>query len=288
MIAFSLWPIHVYRYGIMYAVSFLVWYTLLVQWQQRWWYKNYPFIDKLIANDIDGLLIAVVLWVMIGGRLGHVIIYDLPYFIEHPLKIFAFQEWGMSFIGGIIWVILSIWFFVWKSWYSKSMSDWITTTSLSILDTLMPLIPLGVSLWRFGNFLNQELYGIVIPRDARWLPSWIIEFCQTTQLFHIYSHIGPELRLNTNFLSILFEGLMIALLIRYFFFRFRVPKRFVAWQLSAIWLGCYSLVRFSLEYLRQDSQMEVIWYFSKSQYIFIVFIIISVVFITYPRSSTQQ
>ena len=288
MIAFSLWPIHVYRYGIMYAVSFLLWYAILVQWQQCWWYKNYPFIDKLIAKDIDGLLIAVVLWVMIGGRLGHVIIYDLPYFIQHPLKILAFQEWGMSFIGGIIWVILSIWFFVWKSWYSKSMSDWITTTSLSILDTLMPLIPVGVSFWRFGNFLNQELYGVIIPQDFRNLPNWIVNFCQTTQLFHIYSHIGSELRLNTNFLSILFEGLMIALLIRYLFIRYRIPKKLTPWQLSAIWLGCYSLVRFFLEYLRQDSQLEVVWYFSKSQYVFIVFIIISVVFLTYPRSHIQQ
>lgn len=61
-----------------------------------------------MAQDIDSLLIAVVIGIMIGGRLGHVLIYDLAYFVAHPVKIFAFQEGGMSFIGGIIGTILSV------------------------------------------------------------------------------------------------------------------------------------------------------------------------------------
>lgn len=273
MIAFSLWSIHVYRYGIMYMIAFLLWYGGLVRWQQCGWYKNYPFIDNLIATKIDGLIISILLWVMIGGRFGHVLIYDLSYFINHPAKILAYNDGGMSFIGGIIGTILSVGIF-----YKLSISNYKLSIEgvLSLLDTLMPFIPLGVFFGRFGNFLNQELYGVIVPQDFWNLPGWIVDFCQTTQLFHIYASIGPELRLNTNFLSMLFEWLMIAGVIRYFFLRYWIPKKIGPWQLSAIWLGCYSLVRFLFEYLRQDSQAEFVGAFTKSQWFFVVFMIVAV------------
>jgi phosphatidylglycerol:prolipoprotein diacylglycerol transferase len=52
------------------------------------------------------------LGVMLGGRLGHILIYDLAYYIAHPLKILAYHEGGMSFIGGIIGVMIAMWIFV--------------------------------------------------------------------------------------------------------------------------------------------------------------------------------
>lgn len=275
MIAFSIWSIHIYRYGIMYMISFLLWYAGLVRWQQRGWYKNYPFIDQLIAKNIDGLIIAILLWVMVGGRVGHVLIYDLSYFIAHPAKILAYSEWGMSFIGGIIGTIVSVSIFYGIKYKVESTKSFVWH-ALLLLDTLMPFIPLGIIFGRLGNFLNQELYGVIVPQDFRHLPSWIINFCQTTQIFYVYDRIGPELRLNTNFLSIFFEWLLIAIVVRYYFLRYWVSKRFGPWQLSAIWLGCYSLVRFLFEYLRQDSQAEFVGWFTKSQWFFVIFTVVAI------------
>ena len=59
-------------------------------------------------SHLDDLMIAILLGVMIGGRMGHVLIYDLPYFISHPSKIFAVSDGGMSFIGGIVGTILAV------------------------------------------------------------------------------------------------------------------------------------------------------------------------------------
>ena len=287
MIAFSFWPIHVYRYGIMYAVSFLLGYAMLIWWQKQGRYKKYPFLDSLIANDIDSLVIAVLLGVMIGGRLWHILIYDLAYFITHPAKILAYSEWGMSFIGGIIGTILVVGCRSYQ--LSIKNSDWFLHNTLSLLDLLMPMIPVGVFFGRFGNFLNQELYGVVIPTDFRWLPDRFVNFCQTTHFFHIYNHIGPELRLNTNFLSMIFEGLVISIIIWYFFIRFWRDKKLAAWQLSAIWLGCYSMVRFAFEYLRQDSQAEFVGWFTRSQWFFVGFMIVAlVVFVRQGRQENKS
>lgn len=275
MIAFSIWSVHVYWYGIMYAISFLMGYGILILGQKKGRYKKYPFVDQLIAKDIDSLLLAVLLGVMIGGRLGYIFIYSLPYFIAHPLKILAYSEGGMSFIGGAIWTIIALWIYCRRAEKPKSWSAFVSQ-SLLLFDTLMPMIPIAVLFGRFGNFLNQELYGIVIPQDFWWLPSWLVNFCQNTHLFHIYSHIGPELRLNTNFLSMIFEGILLIAIIWYFFLRYWRDKKIAVWQLSAIWLGCYSCVRFFLEYARQDSQAEFLGYFTKSQWFFLLFMMIAV------------
>jgi prolipoprotein diacylglyceryltransferase len=105
----------------------------------------------------------------------------------------------------------------------------------------------------------------------------LIQFALDTQLFHVYDKIWSELRINTNFLSMMFEGLLLATVLWICFFRRRVSKKWSAWQLSAVFLGGYSLVRFMLEYLRQDSQAEFVWWFTKSQWFFVVFVIISII-----------
>ena len=252
---------------------------MLVIGQKRWWYNKYPIVDGIIQHHIDELILAIMIGVMVGWRMGHVLIYDLPYFISHPLKIFALQEWGMSFIGGIIGTILSVTvFFVmyYKDIFQQGSSKFISSV-LSLLDAFIPLVPVGIFFWRFGNFLNQELYGTIVPTGVWWLPSWLVQFALDTQLFHVYDKIWPQLRINTNFLSMLFEGLLLATVLWICFFRRRVTKKRSAWQLSAVFLGWYSLVRFVLEYLRQDSQAEFVWWFTKSQWFFVGFMMVAMI-----------
>jgi phosphatidylglycerol:prolipoprotein diacylglycerol transferase len=149
-------------------------------------------------------------------------------------------------------------------------------------------VPVGIFFGRFGNFLNQELYGTIVPTDFRWWPQWLVQFALDTQLFHVYDKIWSELRINTNFLSMIFEWLILAIVLRICFFRYRVSKKWNAWQLSAVFLGGYSLVRFVFEYLRQDSQAEFVWWFTKSQWFFVIFMVVSIgVFLVQWRKNFQ-
>ena len=271
MIAFSLWWIHVYRYGIMYFVSFLIWYVLLSYGQRQWWYR-WTAADDVIGKDLDGFILSLLIGVMIWWRLWHVFIYDRSYFVAHPLKILAFQEWGMSFIGGIIGVVVSVMIYF---FYLSPVKDSKNKNFLAIFDAMIPIVPLGIFFWRFGNFLNQELYGRVVSEAFRG--SWLWQLMEQLHLLYIYDKIGPELRFNTNVLSMIFEWGMIALILRVLFFKKVLTKKRSAWQLSMVFLGLYSGVRFMLEYVRQDSQAEFVGRFTKSQWFFVIFFVVAVV-----------
>ena len=271
MIAFSLWWIHVYRYGIMYFVSFLIWYVLLSYGQRQWWYR-WTAADDVIGKDLDGFILSLLIGVMIWWRLWHVFIYDRSYFVAHPLKILAFQEWGMSFIGGIIGVVVSVMIYF---FYLSPVKDSKNKNVLAMFDAMIPIVPLGIFFWRFGNFLNQELYGRVVSEAFRG--SWLWQLMEQLHLLYIYDKIGPELRFNTNVLSMIFEWGMIALILRVLFFKKVLTKQRSSWQLSMVFLGLYSGVRFMLEYVRQDSQAEFVGRFTKSQWFFVIFFVVAVV-----------
>ena len=271
MIAFSLWWIHVYRYGIMYFVSFLIWYVLLSYGQRQWWYR-WTAADDVIGKDLDGFILSLLIGVMIWWRLWHVFIYDRSYFVAHPLKILAFQEWGMSFIGGIIGVVVSVMIYF---FYLSPVKDSENKNVLAMFDAMIPIVPLGIFFWRFGNFLNQELYGRVVPEGFR--VSDLGDIMEKLHLFYVYDKIGPELRFNTNVLSMIFEWGMIALVLWILFFKKVLTKKRSAWQLSMVFLGLYSGVRFMLEYVRQDSQAEFVGRFTKSQWFFVIFFVVAVV-----------
>ena len=271
MIAFSLWWIHVYRYGIMYFVSFLIWYVLLSYGQKQWWYRL-TAADDVIGKDLDGFILSLLIGVMIWWRLWHVFIYDRSYFVAHPLKILAFQEWGMSFIGGIIGVVVSVMIYF---FYLSPVKDSKNKNVLAMFDAMIPIVPLGIFFWRFGNFLNQELYGRVVSEAFRG--SWLWQLMEQLHLLYIYDKIGPELRFNTNVLSMIFEWGMIALVLWILFFKKVLTKKRSAWQLSMVFLGLYSGVRFMLEYVRQDSQAEFVGRFTKSQWFFVIFFVVAVI-----------
>ncbi len=284
MIAFSLGPIHIYRYGIMYALTFVSGYLFLMQIQKRWWFRVYPALDNFVAQYLDTFIITAMLGIMIGGRVGHILIYDLSYFIAHPLQILAINKWGMSFIGGIIGEIVAMTLLIMR--YNRRHAGWDTSQRLSpllLLDMMMPIIPLGIFLGRFANFLNQEIYWLVVPADAWWLSSWLVNVLISTNFFHVYDKIDTMLRLNTNFLSMIGEWLIVGGVVWYFFISRRLDKRLAVWQLSAIFLLSYSMIRFFFEYLRQDSQAEFVRAFTKSQWFFVGFFIFCIGFLCRKR-----
>ena len=107
----------------------------------------------------------------------------------------------MSFIGGIIGVVVSVMIYF---FYLSPVKDSKNKNFLAMFDAMIPIVPVGIFFGRFGNFLNQELYGRVVPDSLR-LYSDIGDIMDKLHLFYVYDKIGPEVRFNTNFLSMIFE-----------------------------------------------------------------------------------
>jgi phosphatidylglycerol:prolipoprotein diacylglycerol transferase len=146
----------------MYALGFLIGYLFLIYWSKT---KKIT----LTYDDIFDLIIYVFFGVIIGGRIGYVLFYNLPYYIENPSKIFAVWEGGMSFHGGLIGVIVAVWIY---SLVKK-------LNLFDVLDVISIPVPIGLGLGRIGNFINQELYGrvaygvpwaMIFPTDPQRLP----------------------------------------------------------------------------------------------------------------------
>lgn len=269
--AFSVWGISVYWYGIFYVLGFLVAYFFLYFVAKKRFFADCRQLQFVLEQKLDDLLMFCVAWVLIGGRLGDVLIYNFSYFWAHPLKIFAIWEGGMSFVGWGIGVVLAVWFF--QKLYRFSRDEkWL------LYDLLTVIVPFGILIGRIWNFLNQELYGLSVQQLGLQSEKLIFWF-QKLGIFYVYPQIDSMLRVNTNFLASFFEGWVLLIVMQWLFWKKLIYHKVNSWILAAVWLLSYSAIRFFLEYLRYDSSLEFFGWFSKSQYFMIFFMIFAVMVI---------
>ena len=125
-------------------------------------------VVSLSKKQVDDLLTAIIIGVIVGGRLGYVLFYDLGYFLSHPLQILAVWHGGMSFHGGLIGVILATFIYGRR----QSVSAW------KILDLLAVVAPIGLFFGRIANFINREVMGR--PTDVPWAVVFNGVFTQVT------------------------------------------------------------------------------------------------------------
>lgn len=271
MIAFSLGSIDIYRYGIFYFIAFLTGYLFFHRLAKKniFWDK-FPRVQTFLEKNIDDLILCVFLGVLVGGRLGHVIIYDFQYYLQHPADILQVRRWGMSFIGGIFGVTIALAVLAWKKRF--------TFKDIVLLgDLIFAILPFGIMIGRVGNFLNQELYGIVVSdRLPRlWYP--VFSLLNDFGVFHVYTQIDNQLRVNTNLLASVFEW-WVLLIITLSILRKRIKNKAPKpGQIVATFLLWYSGIRFLLEYVRADSQLEFNGWFTTSQRFFLWFFLLGVV-----------
>lgn len=279
MVAFSIFGISVYWYGIFYLIWFVLAYLFLFfLWKSKVLNKH-KNLQNFLRNDLDDLMLALIIWVLVGGRLWEVFIYEWDYFSQNLSEIVKVWYGGMSFFGGMIWVILSI---VILSFIKKlSIKD-----LLLLFDCLVVVVPIWIILWRFGNYLNQELYWLVVPEWAWWLSNWLVSLLTNLNIFHVYPKIDLLLRVNTNFISIFFEWIVLFLLI-FFVSRKQVKSNNIkVWLNSSVFLIFYSLFRFLIEYLRVDSQSQFLWIFTTSQWLFLwLFLIWIIWFVSFKKKN---
>ena len=215
-VAFSLGPLSVRWYGLMYLLAFVQFILL-----GRARIKRHP--GFLTVEQLDDLLFYGMLGVILGGRLGQVLFYEPAYFLMHPLEIFAVWQGGMSFHGGFLGVLLAM-----LLWTRKRQFAW-----LDITDFIAPLVPLGLAAGRVGNFINGELWGRITESS---LP-WAMVFPQAGDLLprhpsQLY-HVG-------------LEG--IALFLILWFYTRSVRPRGAA---SGVFLIGYGAFRFITEFFRE-------------------------------------
>ncbi|KDN13054.1 prolipoprotein diacylglyceryl transferase [Snodgrassella communis] len=138
-----------------YALSYIVGFCLFI-WLGR---KRIKSGQTVFTNEtLDDFITWGVLGVILGGRLGYVLFYQLAFYLNHPLEILKVWQGGMSFHGGFIGVLVAMWLFARK----HGIKFW------AVADFVAPLVPLGLACGRIGNFINGELWGRVTNPDAFW------------------------------------------------------------------------------------------------------------------------
>ena len=142
-VAFSVAGFPVRWYAIAYIIAFISGYVILQRIGRS---KNAEL--QLSKKELDDLLTAVILGVIVGGRMGYVLFYNLPYFMAHPLDILAVWHGGMSFHGGLLGVIIAAIIFA-KKW----------RRALQVLDLISVVAPIGFFFGRIANFINIEIMG---------------------------------------------------------------------------------------------------------------------------------
>jgi len=222
-------------YGLMYLVAFAVTYVLV---RHRLKHETNRF--AVSADHIDNLMTVMIIGVIVGGRLGYVLLYNLSYYFHHPLEIFLPFEFsngitftgisGMSFHGGLLGVILGAGLYTKKN----SLRFW------NMADLFAPAIPLGYTFGRIGNFINGELYGRI-----------------TTSPIGMYFPLAPDhgLRHPSQLYEAFFEGILL------FVFLWPIRKIHLPdGTMMAFYLIGYGLVRFFIEYFRQpDAHLGFVW-----------------------------
>jgi phosphatidylglycerol:prolipoprotein diacylglycerol transferase len=177
------------------------------------------------TDDLYDLLFYLILGVMVGGRLGYVLFYDLGSYLREPLSIFAIWQGGMSFHGGFLGMVVA-------AWYIARKKGW---KFLDIADLVSAAAPIGLGLGRIGNFINGELYGR--PTNVSWAM--------------VFPEGGNMPRHPSQLYEALLEGLVLFILLRWIY-----KKNFYRGTVFWALLAFYGLFRFLVEFLREpDAQI---------------------------------
>ena len=211
------------------AIS-LRWYSLsyLVGILFGWWYGN-KIISKLNTNgsikltsDIfDDFITTIIISIIIGGRLGYIIFYNLNYYLENPLEILMIWKGGMSFHGGLLGIIIgSIIYSV------KKKID-----SLILLDIVAIVSPIGLFFGRISNFINGELIGK--PTNVPWSV--------------VFPFVDDKARHPSQIYEALLEGLLLFLILNLVLIKFEYVKG----KCASLFLIFYAIFRIFSEFFRE-------------------------------------
>lgn len=183
-IAFQWGFITVHWYGLMYVFGIgLAWY--LAGRRSR---RAHP--PMWTDQQIEDMILYAAVGLLLGGRLGYLIFYQMPYFLHHPNVVWRIWEGGMSFHGGLIGGMIGLWLFTRQH----------ACHFFSVTDFLAPLVPIGLAAGRLGNFINGELWGRVT--QVPW--------------GMVFPHAGPLPRHPSQLYELALEGVVLGVVLHYY------------------------------------------------------------------------
>lgn len=215
-------PLSVRWYGLMYLVGFMGGY-FQIRYLAR--YRKLGMSD----HEVSDLLFFCILGVILGGRIGYTLFYNFTYYIQHPIKIFAVWEGGMSFHGGLLGVVAASLIYCLK----KQLPILLTG------DILVASSAIGLGLGRLGNFINGELWGRVT--DVPW--------------GMVFPGAGMAPRHPSQLYEAFLEGVVLWCVL------FVLHRRKVAPGIPfMIFFALYGLFRFLIEFIREpDAHLGFLW-----------------------------
>lgn len=212
-VALQFGPLKIHWYGISYVAGILI-----AWWLLRLRATRFHFTYQRVAD----LVFYITVGIIIGGRLGSVLFYNLPYYLEHPLEIIMINRGGMSFHGGLIGVLLAF------AWFAHKTG----TRFFEVSDFVAPVVPVGLFFGRIANFINGELWGA--PSNLPWAM--------------VFPHpaAGNVPRHPSQLYEALLEGVLL-----FFILWFYSAKPRPAMAVSGLFLTGYGLFRTLVEFVRE-------------------------------------
>tara|TARA_B100001029_G_C14964783_1_gene396652 strand:- start:196 stop:966 length:771 start_codon:yes stop_codon:yes gene_type:complete len=200
-----------------YSLSYI--FGILFAWI---YCRKFLIKDEKTLNLFDDLLSYLIIGIILGGRIGYVLFYNLSYYSKNLLEAFMIWEGGMSFHGGLLGVIAATYIFSKK----KNIKTFV------FLDLISMSAPIGIFMGRIANFINSELYG----RETNLF--WSVKFKKIDDTFRHPSQIYEAI----------FEGVVLFILLNFIFRKqfYKSPG-----LISALFLIFYSLFRFFIEFTRE-------------------------------------
>ncbi|MCP9629779.1 prolipoprotein diacylglyceryl transferase [Rhodopseudomonas palustris] len=230
-VAVAIGPFAIRWYALAYIAGILLgWlYARMLLQRERLWGGPSP----ITPAAFDDFILWVTIGIILGGRTGYVLFYNLDFFIAHPAEIFELWKGGMSFHGGFMGCVIAVTLFGWKRNISIA----------SLGDITCAVGPIGLFLGRIANFINGELWG----RPADDTVPWAM----------VFPHAGPLPRHPSQLYEAGLEGIVLFLILA-LMIRAGALKR--PGLIIGAFLTFYGLARITGEFFREpDPQLGFLW-----------------------------
>jgi len=225
----SIGPFAVRWYALAYIVGIIAgwFYARAIIASEKLWGGPAPFT----VLDFDDFVVWITLGIILGGRAGYVLFYNLPFFVAHPLQILELWTGGMSFHGGVAGCALAIVLFALRRHIPM----------FPLADVSCGVAPIGLFLGRIANFINGELWGR--PTDVPWAM--------------VFPHGGPMPRHPSQLYEAALEGVVLFIVLG-LLMRFGALKR--PGVVTGAFLLGYGIARTTCELFREpDPQLGFLW-----------------------------
>ncbi len=227
-VALHIGPFDLRWYSLAYLAGIFIGYWYLLKLLKQ---PGAP----LARRHADDLVFYAALGIILGGRLGYVLFYNLGEYLKHPIEILKLWDGGMSFHGGVVGTSLGIIYFA-----HKEKLSW-----LRIHDYVACCVPFGLFFGRLANFINQELWG------APTTVPWAVRFVEMTPFGPM---LGPP-RHPSQLYEAFLEGIVLFAILGWMFWR--TKARYEPGKLVGTFIFFYGCFRFGVEFIREpDSQLR--------------------------------